>query len=294
MFPITYQEPLFRPPSEAYSLIFQVTLGCSWNQCAFCQMYGSKSFSVKKEDEVIAEIRRAAPMAPHVNKVFLADGNAMVLSTPKLLRILETLNETFPRLRRISTYALPRDILSKSPSELEALREAGLQLLYVGIESGDDDVLRMINKNETADSTVEGLKKAQDAGINNSVMIINGLAGSTYSRQHAIHSAEVINRIQPYYLSTLVLMLHKGIDHYREVFAGEYKHMETAELLAELKVFMEHLELERTIFRSDHVSNYLVLKGTLSRDKERLLKTIDEAKAIESSLKPGFEGEMMY
>jgi radical SAM superfamily enzyme YgiQ (UPF0313 family) len=274
---IDYDEPLFRPPSEAGSLILQITLGCSWNRCAFCEMYKSKRFTVRGEDEVIAEIKRAASYSPQVRKIFLADGNAMMLPTRRLMKILDTIKEVFPGVGRVSSYALPKNILAKSPEELKLLREAGLQLLYVGIESGDDDVLKMVNKGETAGSTVDGLVKAQDAGMNCSVMIINGLAGQEYSIQHAGNSAKIINKIQPRYLSSLVLMLPRGIESYSRLFKGKYAHMGTAGLLKELEMFIEQLELSRTIFRSDHASNFLPLKGTLSRDKEKLLAVLRSA-----------------
>ena len=280
MFDIAYDEPLFRPPAEAYSLIFQVTLGCSWNKCAFCQMYTSKHFTVRKEEEVLEEIQRSAAFYPGVRKVFLADGNAMVLSTQRLLRILTAIKKTFPGVGRVSSYALPKDILSKTPGELTALREAGLQLIYVGIESGDDEVLRMVDKGETADSTVEGLQKAWEAGIDSSVMIVNGLAGLKYSEQHAVNSAKILDRIQPRFFSTLVLMLPFGIGAYNEKFGGTYIHMDVPDLLKELELLIKNTGLERTIFRSNHISNFLPLKGTLSRDKEKLLETIRMSRGI--------------
>ncbi len=275
---IDYDEPVFRPPAEAYSLIFQVTLGCSWNRCSFCEMYTSKTFRARPEQEVKDEIEAvSAAMGEgraRVRKVFLADGNALVLSTPRLLSILETVNRAFPNLMRVSAYALPADILSKSRGELQQLREAGLSLIYVGIESGDDEVLRLVNKRETVQTTVEGLQKAGDAGIKRSVMIVNGLAGKTYSRQHAEGSAEILNRIQPELASTLVLTVPFGEKHYKEKFQGEYVPMGPGDLLRELQVFIEHTRLERTIFRSDHASNFLVLKGVLSRDRDRMLKEL--------------------
>ena len=274
MFDIDYDEPLFRPPSEAYSLILQVTLGCSWNKCAFCEMYTSKRFTLRSEDEIKHEIQRAAVIYPGVQKIFLADGNAMVLSSQRLLGILEAIKENFPGVRRVSAYALPGDILAKTPDQLKALREAGLQLVYVGIESGDDEVLRMIDKCESANSTVEGLLKVQEAGIDCSVMIVNGLAGLKYSRQHAVNSAKVLNKIQPKFFSTLVLTLPFGIEKYKKSFGGSYTHMNEPELLKEMELLIENTELNRTVFRSDHASNFLVLKGVLSRDKERMLKSI--------------------
>lgn len=261
-------------------MIFQVTLGCSWNKCAFCQMYTSKHFTVRKEEAVLGEIQRSAAFYPGVRKVFLADGNAMVLSTQRLLRILNTIKKAFPGVGRVSSYALPKDILSKTPDELTALREAGLQLIYVGIESGDDEVLRMVDKGETADSTVEGLQKAREAGIDSSVMIVNGLAGLKYSERHAVNSAKILDRIQPRFFSTLVLMLPFGIDAYKEKFGGTYIHMDVPDLLKELELLIKNTRLERTIFRSNHISNFLPLKGVLSRDKEKLLETIRMSRGI--------------
>jgi len=188
-FPIQYDEPIFRPPSEAYSLIIQVTHGCSWNKCAFCEMYTSKKFKVRSEEDVFKEIEKVSIYSKDIRKIFLADGNAMVLSTAKLLRLLNKLNDTFPKLNRISAYAIAKDLENKSVEELKELYDAGLKLLYVGIETGDDELLKLINKGETYDSTVRNLLKAKEAGIKSSVMIINGLGGKKYSEQHAIHSA---------------------------------------------------------------------------------------------------------
>lgn len=279
---IDYDEPLFRPPSEAYSLIFQVTLGCSWNKCAFCDMYKSKRFTVRKEDEIIEEIKRAGEFYPGVRKIFLADGNAMVLPSEKLLRIIDGIKKSFPGVNRISTYALPRDILAKTRGELETLFNAGLELIYVGMESGDDKVLEMIGKGESSCSTMEGLMKAQESGMQTSVMVINGLAGSHYSEQHAINSAKVLNKIQPRYLSTLVLMVPFGVEKYKQGFKGTYEHMGVDGLIDEMDLFIRHLELERTVFRSDHASNFLILKGTLSRDKSEFLELIANARGMVS------------
>ncbi|MCL5992248.1 MAG: radical SAM protein [Bacteroidetes bacterium] len=276
-FPIEYNEPLFRPPSEALSLIFQVTYGCSWNKCAFCEMYTSKKFTVKKEEDIIKEIIDYSNIEPDVRKVFLADGNAMVLSSERLLKILTQLNKSFPHLRRISAYALPKDIIQKSKSELEELYDAGIKLLYIGIESGDDELLRLINKSESYSSTVEGINKAHEAGIQTSVMVINGIGGKKYSRQHSINSARVVNEIQPHYLSTLVLSYPFGLEHYKSRAGYDFQPLNKKELFEELKLFIENTNLTSTIFRSDHASNYLSLKGILSRDKEVLIKKLTRA-----------------
>jgi radical SAM superfamily enzyme YgiQ (UPF0313 family) len=275
--PIKYDEPLFRPPSEAYSLIMQVTLGCSWNRCAFCEMYTSKKFRVKPEEDVLRDIQLVKDSGMDIRKVFLADGNAMVLSSQKLQRITNHLNKMFPKLSRISAYAIAKDLEFKSLEELIELREAGLKLIYVGIETGSDELLRLINKDESYWSIRDNLLKAKQAGIKLSVMILTGLGGKKYSEQHAIYSARLINIIQPDYLSTLILSFPYGVNHYKSRFGGVFEEMNPTELLQEQCRFISELNLENVVFRSDHASNYLALKGILSRDKERLLSELEIA-----------------
>ncbi|MCK5741648.1 MAG: radical SAM protein [Chlorobi bacterium] len=240
-------------------------------------MYSSKKFRPRPELDVFNEIRDFATYGGDVRKVFLADGNATVLSTDRLLKLMSWINKYFPKVRRISSYALPADLISKSDSELKQLYEAGLKLLYIGIESGDDELLKLINKGETAASTVEGINKAQKAGIQCSVMILNGLGGKKYSEQHAINSAKLLNEIQPDFLSTLVLSFPYGEEHYKTKFEGDYQSMSTSELLAELKLFLEHTDLKSTVFRSDHASNYLILKGILGRSKQIMIEKLEAA-----------------
>ncbi len=274
-----YIEPVFRPPSEADSLIFQVTNGCSWNRCAFCEMYTApqKKFSIKNEVEVFAEIERAAQAMPHVRRVFLADGDAMVLSTRRLLAILEQIKRCFPDINRVSTYCLPRNVKNKSVDELKELREAALGLVYVGAESGDEQLLQMIEKGETFDSTVAALQKLRLAGIKTSVMILNGLGGDLYTRQHALNSARLVNESQPNYLATLVVSFPLGEARFRQHFPKNFHLLDQIGLFEEMRVFIEHTDLNSTIFRSDHASNYLVLKGVLGRDKPALLDKLDLA-----------------
>lgn len=276
-FPIQYDEPLFRPPSEANSLILQVTFGCTWNKCSFCEMYTSKTFRAKEEEEVLREINAVAQLQPDIRKVFLADGNPMALSTKRLLKILLAIKNAFPKVRSVSTYSLPSNLISKSAEELKELKEAGLRLVYVGIESGDDEVLKMINKGETFASTAEGLLKAKEAEIKLSVIILNGVAGKIYSKQHAINSARLLNLIQPEFASVLVLSFPFGIEQYKQKFNGEYVPMIIPELLQEMKEFISNIELGSTIFRSNHASNYLVLSGILGRDKSQFLEHINFA-----------------
>jgi len=260
-------------------MIFQVTLGCSWNRCAFCEMYTSKSFRVRSESEVLEEIQQTAQRMPQINRIFLADGNAMVLKTDRLLRTLAQLYENFPQLRRVTSYALPADLERKTESELSELQEAGLKMVYVGLESGDDEVLKRVGKGETAKSSLVGCEKARSAGISLSVMILNGLGGKELSRQHAEGSAKLVNAIQPEFLSTLVLSFPYGLDHFRKRLSHPFEPLQTEQLIEEMGVFLAGIQLEKTVFRSDHASNYLVLKGTLNKDKEALLAMINRALA---------------
>ena len=272
--PITYNEPVFRPPAEAYSAIVQATIGCSWNKCAFCEMYTSKKFRVRPLDELKPEIETLANFYRGAKKVFLADGNAFVLSANKLIPVLNEINKQFGKIQRISSYALPRDISNKSETELKELKDLGLKLLYIGIETGDDELLKLIDKGETFNSTVEGILKAHAAGIDTSIMIINGLGGRRYTKQHALKSAEIINRVNPKFLSTLTLSLPYGINHFKNRFNGEFEQQTIVELYEELLLFIENIDVNQLIYRSDHVSNNLILKGSLSKDKASLLEMI--------------------
>jgi len=276
-FPIQYHEPLFRPPSEARSLILQITLGCSWNKCSFCEMYTSKQFTARKEEDIFKEIDSFNPYAGQIRRIFLADGDPLVLSTKRLLNILTKLKNTFPKLNRISTYASPSNLARKSDAELRELYEAGLTLLYVGIESGDSQVLESIQKGETFETTIEGLNKSKAAGMNSSVMIINGVGGQELTQQHAINSAKVLNETQPKYASTLVLTAHKGMKHFQNRYKGNFIELTQQELFTEMRTFVETLDLKETIFRSDHASNNLILKGILDRDKQAFLDKIELA-----------------
>jgi len=279
MIPIRYVEPVFRPPSEAESLILPVTDGCSWNQCTFCEMYTSpqKKFRARDEAEVIESIRLTGQRyGDQVRRVFLADGDATVLPTRRLLTILAAIREHMPAVRRISSYCLPRNLRKKSQQEIDELAAAGLSMVYVGAESGDDRVLAAVNKGETFETTCEALDKLGAAGITRSVMILNGLGGRIYSRQHAENSARLANATQSEYLATLVVSFPQGEQRLRAGFP-EWAPLDQHELFVEMEQFLSALELKRTVFRSDHASNWLVLKGTLGADKERLLAQVRQA-----------------
>jgi radical SAM superfamily enzyme YgiQ (UPF0313 family) len=277
--PVQYIEPLFRPPSEGRSLIFQVTNGCSWNRCSYCEMYtdAQKKFRPRAEAEVLAEIRQCGQQGLEPRRVFLADGDALVLSMRRLRNILGEIRSSLPSVSRVSSYCLPSNLKNKSDDELAELEALGLKIIYVGAESGDDEVLRRVDKGETHDSTVQALQRAKAAGIRTSVMILNGLGGRALSEQHALASARLANATQPDYLATLVLTFYKGREKFEAGFDNRFEDLDTVGLCREMQVFIGALELDNTIFRSDHVSNHMVLKGVLGRDKHRMLKQIEES-----------------
>ena len=277
--PIRYIEPVFRPPSEGRSLILPVTDGCSWNQCTFCEMYTApqKKFRARDEAEVLESIRRSGEeFGPGVRRVFLADGDALVLPTHRLLKILQAIREHMPSVERVSSYCLPRNLKRKSVTEVRELADAGLKMAYVGAESGDDLVLDKVNKCETHASTVDALDKLGEAGITRSVMILNGLGGQIYTKQHAENSARLANATQPEYLATLVVSFPMGEARFRAGFP-EWEPLDQPGLFREMEHLLSTLELNNTVFRSDHASNWLVLKGRLGRDKPRLLEQVRAA-----------------
>ncbi|MDO9322737.1 MAG: radical SAM protein [Pseudomonas sp.] len=276
-FPIDYIEPVFRPPSEAHSLILPVTNGCSWNGCSFCEMYTQeqKKFRARDEAQVLDEIKSCGEQMI-VQRIFLADGDALVLPTRRLLTILAAIAEHMPTVTRVSSYCLPRNLRKKSVAELKELADAGLKMAYVGAESGDDEVLARVNKGETFESTLSALDKLGEAGITRSVMVLNGLGGTSLSEQHALNSARLMNAAQPEFLSTLVVSFPTGEARFRAGF-NDYQPLSQQQLFVEIEGFVQALELRDTVFRSDHASNYLVLKGVLGADKARMLAQVRQA-----------------
>ncbi|MDR1648257.1 MAG: radical SAM protein [Zoogloeaceae bacterium] len=284
--PIRYIEPVYRPPSEARSLILPLTDGCSWNRCTFCEMYTDpqKKFRARDEAETLESIRRIGetPWGQATRRVFLADGDALVLPTRRLLTTLRAIRTYLPHVHRVSSYCLPRNLRKKSVTELSELADAGLKLAYVGAESGDDEILEIIGKGETFASTEDALSKLGMAGISRSVMILNGLGGTLLSEQHARRSAELANATQPEFLATLVLSFPRGEARFRANFPG-WQAPGVPELLVEMEIFLSHLELCRTVFRSDHASNWLSLRGNLPQDKPALLAQLRAALAAPES-----------
>jgi len=277
---IRYEGTLYRPPSEAESLILQATLGCSYNECTFCGMYREKRFRVRPLAELEGEIEFArAEVGAHVRKVFLADGDALVAKASFLEALLVRLRAAFPNLRRVSCYASPQSLQVRSVEEMTHLRELGLTLYYLGIESGHDAVLTRLAKGVDAAEMVRVARKAHDAGVQLSTMILLGAGGKELAREHARASAAVVNAIQPRFLSTLILTPVPGTPLFDEERRGEYTRADDLAATRELHELVAGLELTGTIFRSNHASNALALEGTLPRDKARLLATIEASLA---------------
>lgn len=274
-----YTERLFRPPAEAESLIFQVALGCPHNACRFCAMYKGVPYRVRPQEEVLAEFAQAARWRPEERRVFLADGDVMALSFERLRGILEALNRLFPRLARVNLYANGSSILAKSDAELAALRSLKLRTLYVGLESGDEELLKKVDKGETAAGLCEAVRRAQAAGLTCSVMVLLGLGGGAGSARHADATAALLNRMQPRLLSALRFVEVPGLTMY-----GGYQTATEYEAVSELVRLLRGLELEMTVFRANHTSNPVPLEGRLPKDRdalvellERLLPRLDKA-----------------
>lgn len=284
---------VFRPPSEANSFILRVTIGCAHNRCTFCSMYRGVNFRARPLSEIEPIIRQTARRYPHLRRVFLADGDALVLSTDRLLAIIELLKAYFPKLSRISCYGGPLDILRKTPTDLQLLKQAGLQLVYLGIESGDDEVLNRVQKGVTSEQMIEAGQKIIAAGMKLSAMLVLGLGGRELSRQHALNSARVASAINPTMLSALTLMLHRGTPLRNEAEQGTFQPLSPYEFVLELKGLVSNLNMQSPcIFRSNHVSNMLPLASTLPGDKNSLLLQAEEAlQLLKNQTRPTFNDD---
>ncbi len=274
-----YEGTVYRPPSEAGSLIIQLTIGCARNTCTFCAMYKDKNFRIRPLEEVVEDLQMAREYYSRikVKRVFLADGDALIVKTKDLLYILEKVKEIFPECERISMYGAPKDILGKTPEELKTLKEAGLDMIYMGIESGDDEVLTFVKKGATQAEMIEAGKKIKDAGMILSVTLISGLGGRRFLKEHAVNSAKVISAIKPEYVGFLTLLVEEGTPMYDQLKNGEIELLKPQEVLEEMKLFISNVDSEGTVFRANHASNYIPLGGTFNRDKEALLAQIAEA-----------------
>lgn len=283
-----YHGRVVRPPSEADSYILQVTYGCSHNRCTFCGTYSDKPFRVRATAEVIEDIALAGERLPQTQRVFLADGNALVLSTRRLVEILDGLAAALPRLRRVGIYANAHDVLSKSDADLAELHRKRLEIVYLGLESGSEEVLRRVGKGVAAADMVQAVQKAKRAGMRASVVVILGLGGAELSEEHAQQTARIVTEMDPPYLSMLTLVLVPGTELYRQWQSGTFQMIPPEGLLDELHRMISCLDgLSRCVFRTNHASNYLALAGTLSRGRSRLLEAIDLARSRgRSALRP--------
>ena len=271
-----YSGDVFRPPSEAYSLILQVTLGCSHNRCAFCYMYKAKKFSIRPLREVFEDIEEAAPY--RFRRVFLADGDALILPTETLVQILTRIRKRIPTCQRVGVYGSPNSILRKTPEELETLRKLGLGIVYMGLESGNDAVLKKFDKGFDAASIIQAGQRVKQAGLLLSVTAINGLGGQEMSEAHALDTAKAFTAMKPDYVGMLTLRVYGNTPLAGWVQRGEFKLLDGPLALArENRLLIEHMDCEGTVFRSNHARNYLALAGTLNKDKDRLLAQLDAA-----------------
>ena len=284
---------VFRPPSEANSFILRVTIGCAHNRCTFCSMYRDVQFRARPISEIEPIILKTARHYPDLRRVFLADGDALVLSTPKLLEIIKLLKAHFPKLSRITCYGGPLDILRKSPEELLLLKQAGMQMVYLGIESGDDEVLTRVQKGVTSEEMIQAGQKILAAGMKLSAMLVLGLGGRELSLQHARNSARVASAINPTMLSALTLMLHRGTPLRAEAEQGKFQPLSPYEFVQELTELVTHLNMHSPcIFRSNHVSNMLPLAGTLPGDKNSLLEQAKDAlQLLKNQTRPTFNDD---
>lgn len=274
-----YSEPVFRPPCEAASLIIQATIGCPHNRCTFCSMYKEKKYRVRPVLEIKEDIDMARGVWAGPTSVFLADGNTIAMRTGDLIEVLDYLTEAFPALDRISCYGGARFIRGRDADDLAGLREHGLKIIYMGLESGDDEILRRVRKGVTADDYVKAAEKVKEAGIELSVYVLAGLGGRELTREHAINSALTLNRMKPDYIRIRTLVIFPGVPLHEQVSSGEFEECSGREIARETRLLLSHLDVEGARFLSDHVSNYLPLYGRLPDDRDELIEAIDRVLA---------------
>ncbi len=281
-----YIGDIYRPPSEAYSLLVQVTIGCSHNKCTFCNMFKEKQFKVRKPEEVIEDLEWARKHYMRVERIFLCDGDALCLKTEKLLVILEHIKKNFPECERVTLYGRASDALRKTDEELKMLRDSGLSMVYMGAESGSEKVLKMINKGETREQLIEGVKKLEGVGIKTSVTFISGLGGPEFWEEHAIETGRMITEMNASYVSLLTLMLQPPAPLYDDYKAGRFKPLSPEEILAETCLMLQHARPDKPcVFRSNHASNYVSLRGNLPFDNGSMIESLKRCMADRGLLK---------
>ncbi len=270
-----YYGNIFRPPSEAYSLLLQVTYGCSHNKCTFCGMYSDKEFEVRPMEDILHDIESFPTFQkPLIRRVFLIDGNPLCIGVDKLTIILDAIAENFKNLERVGAYSTSKDIARMSVEDLKILREKNLKLIYIGVESGSDRILRMVKKDSYSKHILEAAPKLKEADMKLSTMILSGLGGSENWEEHALESAKIISQVKPDYLSLLTLMAREGTELERDVREGKFKMVSQVEVIKETRLFVENLELDNTVFRVSHPSNLVNLGGILNQDKKKILDAL--------------------
>ena len=272
-----YEGRVFRPPSEAYSLIVQVTVGCSHNKCTFCDMYKEKRVHLRKLEDVLEDFNIARRQYRYIERVFLADGDALIRKTEDLAVILKHIRKIIPECQRVTSYGSPKSILTKSPEDLALLHSLGLEMIYLGLESGNEQVLKHINKGVTVEDIVRAGQMVKDAGMKLSVTAISGLGGTEMWKEHAIDTAKAFSRMKPDYIGLLTLMFEGDVPLRRECEEGKFHLLTAPQVAKETLLMLEHIDSEGSVFRSNHASNYLTLKGTLNRDREAMCEQIRTA-----------------
>ena len=281
-----YEGNIIRPPSEANSILLQVTVGCSRNKCTFCGTYMGERFRIKNDGIIMEDIAFAAEHCKKQRRVFLCDGDALIIPQKRLLKILTEIKNQLPWVTRVGVYANAKSLKMKTPDELEALREHGIGIAYMGLETGDDVTLKQIDKGAKAETMILMGKKARDAGIKLSITVLTGIAGKERSRIHARETGRVLSAIDPEYVGALSLMLIPGTPLHKDYVAGRFPLLKPDEMLQELRMMIEHTALTRGLFHANHASNYLPIKARLPRDKAATLKLIDVALEGQLPLKP--------
>lgn len=282
-----YEGSVFRPPSEARSLILQATIGCSHNKCTFCITFRDKEFRIKSFEHIKRDVEAVLPYYKDAKRIFLADGNALVIDTLDLLKILNLLTKNFPNLERIGIYASPQDIRKKTVEELKQLKDAGLGIIYVGLESGSDMILKKVKKGALSKQMIEAAIKVKESEIILSVIFILGLGGKKYSKEHAQETAKILSKMDPDFIGALTLMVVKGTPIYEEEKNNELEILNPREVFEELQILIGNLNLTHCVFRANHASNYLPVGGTFPEDKEMILKRLDKIlKMKDVSFKP--------
>lgn len=272
-----YEGIVYRPPSEARSLIIQVTIGCAHNTCTFCNMYKAKKFRIRSLEEIFSDLAEFQEYyGSNIRRVFLADGDALVMKTADLLTILAEIKRLFPYVERITSYGTAQDILHKSEEELKQLKNAGLTMIYMGAETGSNEILRRIQKGVTTEQLIEAGKKIKQCGLQSSITLISGLGGRELVEEHALACAHLITETHPDYASFLTLGIYKDTKLYESVQNGEFEEITPEEILEEMLLFLEHVDSSGTIFRTNHASNYVVLAGTLNKDIPQMKQQLKE------------------